>query len=178
MSWDCTSQNPLPALPTIKSCIGEICLFPISIAFQCQIGVCVCAQLPALFPDLKAMAANSPAMAKDDNNEEGDLEALKEKALFVAHHAIRGAVDRVRQLEKQEAVAGAKYVVPNIAWMQCEDFTIGKGLLQIEEYLRVSLDIYSSSIPCVLLRPCVGGCWAQRLSKTKPPCWEHLPTSG
>uniref|UniRef100_A0ABM5EVS8 A-kinase anchor protein 14 isoform X1 n=1 Tax=Pogona vitticeps TaxID=103695 RepID=A0ABM5EVS8_9SAUR len=66
--------------------------------------------------------------------DDGDLEAIKEKALLIVTNAIQGATDAVGNLQKEEA--GAKYEVPNIAWMKCQDFTIGKGLLQIEEYMR------------------------------------------
>ncbi|XP_042334121.1 A-kinase anchor protein 14 [Sceloporus undulatus] len=72
----------------------------------------------------------------EDKN--GDLEAIKEKALSIVDDVIKGAADTVRGLQKkeEEKVAGAKYEVPNIKWMQCKDFTIGKGLLEIEEYMR------------------------------------------
>nr|XP_020634299.1 A-kinase anchor protein 14 isoform X1 [Pogona vitticeps] len=66
--------------------------------------------------------------------DDGDLEAIKEKALLIVTNAIQGATDAVGNLQKEEA--GAKYEVPDIAWMKCQDFTIGKGLLQIEEYMR------------------------------------------
>ncbi|XP_003229541.2 A-kinase anchor protein 14 isoform X2 [Anolis carolinensis] len=71
----------------------------------------------------------------EDTNEE--LEALKEEALLLVDKVIKGATDTVRDLKKKEEAAAAKYKIPNIQWMECRDFTVGKGLLQIEEYMRV-----------------------------------------
>ncbi|KAH0630859.1 hypothetical protein JD844_004169 [Phrynosoma platyrhinos] len=76
---------------------------------------------------------NPDSEAEDKN---GDLGAIKEKALLIVDDVIKGATDTVRDLQKKEEVAGAKYEIPNIQWMQCKDFTIGKGLLEIEEYMR------------------------------------------
>ncbi|XP_008121805.2 A-kinase anchor protein 14 isoform X1 [Anolis carolinensis] len=70
----------------------------------------------------------------EDTNEE--LEALKEEALLLVDKVIKGATDTVRDLKKKEEAAAAKYKIPNIQWMECRDFTVGKGLLQIEEYMR------------------------------------------
>nr|XP_060612502.1 A-kinase anchor protein 14 isoform X2 [Anolis sagrei ordinatus] len=71
----------------------------------------------------------------EETNE--DLESLKERALLIVDNVIKGATDTIIDQKKKEEAARAKYKIPNIQWVECKDFTIGKGLLQIEEYMRV-----------------------------------------
>ncbi|XP_007436249.1 A-kinase anchor protein 14 [Python bivittatus] len=70
----------------------------------------------------------------DEEEDEEDVENIKEKAAFIVDKMLQDAMESVRLLKKEEA--GVKYKIPNITWMRCKDFTIGKGLLQIEEYMR------------------------------------------
>nr|XP_060612501.1 A-kinase anchor protein 14 isoform X1 [Anolis sagrei ordinatus] len=70
----------------------------------------------------------------EETNE--DLESLKERALLIVDNVIKGATDTIIDQKKKEEAARAKYKIPNIQWVECKDFTIGKGLLQIEEYMR------------------------------------------
>ncbi|XP_053129338.1 A-kinase anchor protein 14 isoform X2 [Hemicordylus capensis] len=75
-------------------------------------------------------------MTMDLEEKEDGLEALKNKAQLIANDIIKEALETLRELQKKEAAAAAKYKVNNITWSTCKDFTVGKGLLQIEEYLN------------------------------------------
>ncbi|KAJ6663356.1 hypothetical protein lerEdw1_010493 [Lerista edwardsae] len=68
--------------------------------------------------------------------EDVDLEAIMSTAVVIAEDVIKGATDSFRELQMKEEAAKAKYKVKNIEWMRCADFTVARGVLQIEEYLK------------------------------------------
>ncbi|KAK9393563.1 A-kinase anchor protein 14 [Crotalus adamanteus] len=74
------------------------------------------------------------AVMEEEEEEKEEEEDIQEAAALVVSGVIKDAVDRIKALKKEEA--GAKYKIPNIAWMRCKDFSIGRGLLQIEDYMK------------------------------------------
>ncbi|XP_061454622.1 A-kinase anchor protein 14 isoform X2 [Rhineura floridana] len=63
-------------------------------------------------------------------------EAMRKKVDSIVEDVLKQAMCTIRDLQKKEEVPGIKYQVPNIKWIKCAEFTVGKGLLQIEEYLK------------------------------------------
>ncbi|XP_066496284.1 A-kinase anchor protein 14 [Tiliqua scincoides] len=68
---------------------------------------------------------------------EGDVDAshedMKKAAEVITEDVIKVATDSFQELQIKEE---AKYKVKNIEWMKCEDFTVSRGVLQIEEYMK------------------------------------------
>uniref|UniRef100_A0A8D0DWP5 A-kinase anchoring protein 14 n=1 Tax=Salvator merianae TaxID=96440 RepID=A0A8D0DWP5_SALMN len=82
--------------------------------------------------ELRIMEELTTEMEEGD----GDLKGIQEKAHLIVEGVIKGALDSITDMQKKEAAAAARYDVPNIKWMSCEEFTISKGLIQIEAYLK------------------------------------------
>ncbi|XP_026558932.1 A-kinase anchor protein 14 [Pseudonaja textilis] len=70
----------------------------------------------------------------EDEEDEEEEEDIQEAATSVVGRVVKDAVDQIVALQKEEA--GAQYKMRNITWMRCTDFSIGKGLLQIEDYMK------------------------------------------
>ncbi|XP_044283093.1 A-kinase anchor protein 14 [Varanus komodoensis] len=74
-----------------------------------------------------------------EEEDEGALQAINDTAGLIVSDVIQRSKDALREKQKKQAelyLAGAKYEVPNIIWMKCQDFTVGKGVQQIEDYMR------------------------------------------
>ncbi|XP_053329858.1 A-kinase anchor protein 14 [Spea bombifrons] len=74
----------------------------------------------------------------DMESEEGYLAAIKEAACALVERAMNNAQESLRteyqcQLQKHE---DQEYVIRNIEWLPCKDFTVELGKKQIEEYIN------------------------------------------
>ncbi|EMP35399.1 A-kinase anchor protein 14 [Chelonia mydas] len=64
----------------------------------------------------------------------GDEDAvIKEKAQILIEDVIRDAKEHLRDLQEKEREA--EYIIQNIQWTSCKDFTVERGQQQIEEYM-------------------------------------------
>ncbi|XP_053896404.1 A-kinase anchor protein 14 isoform X4 [Malaclemys terrapin pileata] len=59
--------------------------------------------------------------------------AIKEKAHILIEDVIRDAKEHLRDLQEKEREA--EYIIQNIQWASCKDFTVERGQQQIEEYM-------------------------------------------
>ncbi|XP_074864145.1 A-kinase anchor protein 14 isoform X5 [Carettochelys insculpta] len=59
--------------------------------------------------------------------------ALKDKAHILIEAVIKDAKEHLRELREKEREA--EYVIQNIQWTLCKDFTVERGQQQIEEYV-------------------------------------------
>lgn len=66
------------------------------------------------------------------------------------------------------SVAGDKYEVRNIKWMMCKDYTTVRGLLQIEEYVKVRRRAGIYGLHYLQTQPC----W--NLVKCRPVVWQGI----
>nr|XP_048721402.1 A-kinase anchor protein 14 isoform X5 [Caretta caretta] len=68
----------------------------------------------------------------------GDEDAvIKEKAQILIEDVIRDAKEHLRDLQEKEREA--EYIIQNIQWTSCKDFTVERGQQQIEEYMSSSV---------------------------------------
>ncbi|XP_075797110.1 A-kinase anchor protein 14 isoform X2 [Pelodiscus sinensis] len=65
--------------------------------------------------------------------------AIKEKAHVVIENVIRDAKEHLQDLQEKERAyclfSEAEYIIQNIQWTSCKDFTVERGQQQIEEYM-------------------------------------------
>ncbi|KYO38227.1 A-kinase anchor protein 14 isoform D [Alligator mississippiensis] len=64
---------------------------------------------------------------------EEEDEAIREKAQSLIETVIKGVKEQLEALQKKEREAD--YVIGNIQWIACKDFTVERGRQQIEEYI-------------------------------------------
>ncbi|XP_070614431.1 A-kinase anchor protein 14 [Erythrolamprus reginae] len=74
------------------------------------------------------------AIMDEDDEDKEEEEDIQEAAASFVDGVIKDAVDKIIALKKEEAAA--IYTIQNIPWMRCSDFSIGRGLLQIEDYMK------------------------------------------
>ncbi|XP_074864142.1 A-kinase anchor protein 14 isoform X2 [Carettochelys insculpta] len=115
--------------------------------------------------------------------------ALKDKAHILIEAVIKDAKEHLRELREKEREA--EYVIQNIQWTLCKDFTVERGQQQIEEYVAEEELKYSKryhyrvrwSIPtCRKPIPRTTACvyFIIEISKIKPPllgCTTMVQTS-
>ncbi|CAM5166372.1 unnamed protein product [Natator depressus] len=73
----------------------------------------------------------------------GDEDAvIKEKAQILIEDVIRDAKEHLRDLQEKEREA--EYIIQNIQWTSCKDFTVERGQQQIEEYMSQTWEFHGS----------------------------------
>ncbi|XP_043348031.1 A-kinase anchor protein 14 isoform X3 [Dermochelys coriacea] len=73
----------------------------------------------------------------------GDEDAvIKEKAHILIEDVIRDAKEHLRDLQEKEREA--EYIIQNIQWTSCKDFTVERGQQQIEEYMSQTWEFHES----------------------------------
>nr|XP_025036688.1 A-kinase anchor protein 14 isoform X1 [Pelodiscus sinensis] len=68
--------------------------------------------------------------------------AIKEKAHVVIENVIRDAKEHLQDLQEKEREA--EYIIQNIQWTSCKDFTVERGQQQIEEYMSQTWEFHES----------------------------------
>ncbi|KAG6937114.1 A-kinase anchoring protein 14 [Chelydra serpentina] len=77
--------------------------------------------------------------------------AIKEKAHSLIANVIRDAKEHLRDLQEKEREA--EYIIQNIQWTLCKDFTVERGQQQIEEYMSSPvLESGSLTVWCMFSR--------------------------
>ncbi|KYO38224.1 A-kinase anchor protein 14 isoform A [Alligator mississippiensis] len=73
---------------------------------------------------------------------EEEDEAIREKAQSLIETVIKGVKEQLEALQKKEREAD--YVIGNIQWIACKDFTVERGRQQIEEYISQTWEFHES----------------------------------
>lgn len=71
-----------------------------------------------------------------ESDEDVYLDAIKRLSAEITEDVIRRAIYYIEEEKKKEEAAKVIYKVKNIEWMKCEDFTVPRGVLQIEQYMK------------------------------------------